>query len=60
MRIGFLTNVYPLDKQSRISSFYKWLKENKQDDNIELLVDSDTYNYDKYHNFIITISNLMM
>ena len=48
MRIGFLTNVYPLDKQSRISSFYKWLKENKQDV-ILIACYSDTYNYDKYH-----------
>ena len=29
MRFGFLTNVYPLDKQSLISSFSQWLKENK-------------------------------
>ena len=48
MRIGFLTNVYPLDKQIRISSFYKWLKENKQDV-ILIACYSETYNYDKYH-----------
>ena len=48
MRIGFLTNVYPLDKQSRISSFYKWLKENKQDV-ILIACYSETYKYDKYH-----------
>ncbi|MBF1124031.1 MAG: RecX family transcriptional regulator [Solobacterium sp.] len=45
MRIGFLTNVYPLDKQSRISSFYKWLKENKQDV-ILIACYSETYKYD--------------
>ena len=48
MRIGFLTNVYPLDKQSLISSFSQWLKENKQDV-ILIACYSDTYHYDKYH-----------
>ena len=58
MRIGFLTNVYPLDKQIRISSFYKWLKENKQDV-ILIACYSETYNYDKYHKVLsIPFQNL--
>ena len=48
MRIGFLTNVYPLDKQSQISSFYQWLKEKKQDV-VLIACYSEAYNYDKYH-----------
>ena len=48
MRIGFLTNVYPLDKQSQISSFYQWLKEKKQDV-VLIACYSEAYNYDKFH-----------
>ena len=48
MRVGFLINVYPLDKQSQISSFYQWLKEKKQDV-ILITCYSEAYNYDKHH-----------
>ena len=58
MRIGFLTNVYPLDKQSQISSFYQWLKEKKQDV-ISIVCYSEAYNYDKYHKVLsIPFQNL--
>ena len=58
MRIGFLTNVYPLDKQSQISSFYQWLKEKKQDV-VLIACYSEAYNYDKYHKVLsIPFQNL--
>ena len=58
MRIGFLTNVYPLDKQSQISSFYKWLKEKKQDV-VLIACYSEAYNYDKFHKVLsIPFQNL--
>ena len=46
MRIGFLTNVYPFEKQSQISSFYQWLKV-KQQDVILIACHSEGYHYDK-------------
>ena len=46
MRIGFLTNVYPFEKQSQISSFYQWLKV-KQQDVILIAYHSEGYHYDK-------------
>ena len=46
MRIGFLTNVYPFEKQSQISSFYQWLKV-KQQDVILIACYSEGYHYDK-------------
>ena len=46
MRIGFLTNVYPFEKQSQISSFYQWLKV-KQQDVIVVACHSEGYHYDK-------------
>ena len=58
MRIGFLTNVYPLDKQSQISSFYQWLKEKKQDV-VLIACYSEAYNYDKFHKVLsIPFQNL--
>ena len=48
MRIGFLTNVYPFEKQSQSLSFYQWLKEKKQDV-ILIACYSEAYNYDKNH-----------
>ena len=58
MRIGFLTNVYPLDKQSQISSFYQWLNEKKQDV-VLIACYSEAYNYDKYHKVLsIPFQNL--
>lgn len=46
MRIGFLTNVYPFEKQSQISSFYQWLKV-KQQDVILIACHSEGNHYDK-------------
>ena len=46
MRIGFLANVYPFEKQSQISSFYQWLKV-KQQDVIVVDCHSEGYHYDK-------------
>lgn len=58
MRIGFLTNVYPLDKQSQSSSFYQWLKEKKQDV-VLIACYSEAHNYDKYHKVLsIPFQNL--
>ena len=58
MRIGFLTNVYSLDKQSQISSFYQWLKEKKQDV-VLIACYSEAYNYDKFHKVLsIPFQNL--
>ena len=46
MRIGFLTNEYPFDKLSQISSFYQWLQA-KKIDVIVIACDKDNFNYDK-------------
>ena len=46
MRIGFLTNEYPFDKLSQISSFYQWLQA-KKIDVIVIACDRDNFNYDK-------------
>ena len=46
MRIGFLTNEYPFDKFSQISSFYQWLQA-KKIDVIVIACDKDNFNYDK-------------
>lgn len=51
MRIGFLTNAYPFDKQSQISSFYQWVKE-KQQEVIVIACFSDSYVYDKKSNVL--------
>ena len=51
MRIGFLTNAYPFDKQSQISSFYQWVKE-KQQEVIVIACFSDNYVYDKKSNVL--------
>lgn len=51
MRIGFLTNAYPFDKQSQISSFYQWVKENQQEV-IVIACFSDSYVYDKKSNVL--------
>ena len=51
MRIGFLTNAYPFDKQSQISSFYQWVKE-KQQEVIVIACFSDSYVYDKKSNIL--------
>lgn len=51
MRIGFLTNAYPFDKQSQISSFYQWVKE-KQQEVIVIACFSDSYIYDKKSNIL--------
>jgi len=51
MRIGFLTNAYPFDKQSQISSFYQWVKE-KQQEVIVIACFSDSYLYDKKSNVL--------
>ena len=51
MRIGFLTNAYPFDKQSQISSFYQWVKE-KQQEVIVIACFSDSYVYDKKGNVL--------
>lgn len=52
MRIGFLTNAYPFDKQSQISSFYQWVKE-KQQEVIVIACFSDSYVYDKKSNVLL-------
>ena len=52
MRIGFLTNAYPFDKQSQISSFYRWVKE-KQQEVIVIACFSDSYVYDKKSNVLL-------
>lgn len=46
MKIGFLTNEYPFDKLSQISSFYQWLQA-KKIDVIVIACDRDNFNYDK-------------
>jgi|GEM_PF-3188112 len=46
MRIGFLTNEYPFDKLSQISSFYQWLQA-KKIDVIVIACDRDNFKYDK-------------
>lgn len=51
MRIGFLTNAYPFDKQSQISSFYQWVKE-KQQEVIVIACFSDSYVYNKKSNVL--------
>ena len=51
MRIGFLTNAYPFDKQSQILSFYQWVKE-KQQEVIVIACFSDSYVYDKKSNVL--------
>ena len=46
MRIGFLTNEYPFDKLSQISSYYQWLQA-KKIDIIVIACNRDNFKYDK-------------
>ena len=46
MKIGFLTNEYPFDKLSQISSYYQWLQA-KKIDIIVIACNRDNFKYDK-------------